>query len=114
MFTSVLGNKKKSGDFRYCIECGCTTLVWREIWKTCAGCNAVYAKKDLISDDNTLESFLKGEIIYKTIESFIEDGIVLAEHSHDQEESKGFYFKNKALILIIPIFCLGICLGKTL
>ena len=101
MIASVSENKKKSVDFHYCIACGCTTLIWREIWQTCANCNAVYGKRDLITED-------------KSIESFINDKIVPGALLDNKEKGKGFYFSNKALLLMIPLFFLGVCLCKTL
>ena len=103
MIESISENKKKSCNNESCRECGGSTLVWNGMWKLCAQCNAVFAKRDLITDTNTDD---------KTMEPIAKDEIVSLAHTNNEENGKCFYINYKAVIILIPILSLGLFLIK--
>lgn len=97
MNETVLENNKKASETNHCRECGSMTLVWKDNWKVCSKCNAVYGKKNVISNYN--------------IESSTKDETTPSEPSNDQDQS--FYSNNKGLMILIPILFLGAFLYTT-
>ena len=109
MIESIAENKNKSSNYESCRECGGTTLVWNGVWKICAQCNAVFAKRDLIADDKTISND-KTITDDKTIEHFIKDEVIPLKHTNKKQKSKGFYISYKTFIILIPVLYLGIYL----